>query len=225
MREGKMQKPENIDERTRAFFEDYPGNYLLCPLSRGEDSRVYIFLQEGTTRIGLIKLYNGEICSLQQLEKYRTRTQKVIDATPAINAALDTETIIQEERYAGSIRILPVGEPMERNGIVGIFIENKDWIRGDDIYGSRSFAEEQLYGSMKIADVSDQIGERMYTIPYIKSDDCIPWLEDRLTPLLRKHLEGSMLWVDGTNVKMAIDHQRKEMQFIITDIADGIRRV
>jgi hypothetical protein len=34
-----------------------------------------------------------------------------------------------------------------------------------------------------------------------------------------------MLWVDGTNVKMAIDHQRKEMQFIITDIADGIRRV
>ncbi len=225
VQEGRMQKPQDIDERTKDFFSDCPSNYLLCPLARGEDSRVYIFLEEGSERMGLVKLYNAAICPLLQIEKYRRRTQEVIDATPAINDALDTQITIQNEQYTTSIHIVPVSQPIERNGVVGMFIEDEDWIRGDDIYGSRTQIEHQLYESMKINDVTDRKGQRMYTIPYIKSDDRIPFLEERLTPLLREHLSGSTFWIDGTNVKMAIDHQRQEMQCIITDIADGIRRV
>ena len=225
LREDQMKIPELYGDRTERFFENHGGSFLLHRLATGEDSDVYIFFEKKSERYGLIKLYDPEQCPTRLIDQYRALTQQLIDDESIINQKIDLNAKLAIGDYAVSLRFVPVGDVVERNGVNGIFIEREDWIRGDDVGASRSFVEkDQLYGSLAARDVSEGgDSERMFAIPYPDRGEAIDLLESNITPLLRTHTGVPDFWVYKTNVKVEIDRTRKRLILVVTDVSDSIQ--
>lgn len=222
---GKMKKPEEVDSRTAAFFREFPGTYLLYRIDSGEDSIIYLFHEEESGRHGLVKLFEAEYSPLEQLQKYRQFSRKVREDLPAINDAIGATAVLRGDRHDVLFDIVPIAEPIERNGIVAIFIEGPDWIRGNDGYASRCPIEPGNYGSMSTYDITnDEHGGKFFTIPYFKGTELTDFLDSTVTPLIRERTGANSFWVYKKNIKVQIDRSRKRLIMVITDLSDGIAR-
>lgn len=220
--EGRLLPIQDSDSRARLYFKDTT-KYQLINIASGEDSRVYIYKNNETGEIGLVKVY-GEHITRELLLQYFEFTQQVAQVLPDIGQELDLSLQIGPETYAVGFQAAQPDSIEERNGCQGAFFST-DWVRGDNLYGERTMAEQQSTDFMRVEDITEgPLGEddsRFVLLPYLHLDTRLDILEALVDSIEEK--TGIILTeIELKNVKLRIDRKRKILYFVITDLCSGI---
>jgi len=226
--ESKLQTLEKIsekDELPAKFLQNQLGNYFLRRIASGADSSVYIFLEKETGRFGLLKLYDGKNCPIDLIMRYRGIVQGVIGNIDQINEQISSTKIdINGENYSVILKAIPVGEPVEKNGVVGIFVEGENWVRGSNLQNMQTdVGPASDVDSLVARDVSSEQANTMFRLPYVLGEQRERLLDTIISPPIQAETGLSDLLLHADNVKIEIDRTKKILYLVITDICADIR--
>ncbi len=226
---GLMKPPASYEDRAKNFFAGRQGEYLLYAVDSGRDSFVYLLWERASNVIGLIKLYDPENTPLTVINQYRALTDNVIAQLEVINSKLNATATIGGVEYSIRLQVMPVGEPIETNGVIGVVLDRSQCVKGtnldlSDTAMNKGCDRSYHYRWVHLEDVSEgPENGTMLRVPdpmrfFLPRD-----FRKQLARQLGQHTGRDTLAIEDANIKFRVDRGRRILYVVTTDLADSIR--